>query len=129
MNTEPIKTSAPQGVERELSLIEARDVLRSIEEEILCHPILKHPFLESLSAGEFDEREVALWVGQQYYFSVQFPRCLAALYARIDDFQSSKPLADFLGVEHWGPESAGAHWKQFRKTLDFFDLRIDDLRR
>lgn len=129
MKFEQITTADPQGAEREITPAEASDLLTTVEEEILRHPILKHPFLESLSSGEFDKSQVALWVGQQYYFSVQFPRCLAALYARIDDFQSSKPLADFLGVEHWGSESAGAHWKQFRKTLDFFGLRIDDLRR
>jgi pyrroloquinoline-quinone synthase len=128
MYTEPIKITAPQGAGRELSLIEARDALTNIEEEILLHPILEHPFLVSLSAGEYNVRQVALWVGQQYHFSVQFPRCLAALYARIDDFQASKPLADFLGVEHWGSERAGAHWKQFQKTLEFFGLRIDELR-
>jgi len=104
------------------------EALERIEEEILCHPIVRHPFLETLKAGKYSKNQVRAWIGQQFYFSTQFPRCLAALYARLDDFEASKSLMDFLAVEHWGSKSEGAHWKQYSRTLAFFDLQIDDLR-
>jgi pyrroloquinoline quinone (PQQ) biosynthesis protein C len=116
----------PCGVSQ-LTTHERSHILMEIEAEFLRHPILEHPFLKRLSAGGFTKEQVKVWVSQQFYFSTQFPRCLAALYARIDDFHASKPLVDFLSVEHWGSESKGAHWKQFRKALRYFDLQIGDL--
>jgi pyrroloquinoline-quinone synthase len=103
-------------------------MLTEIEDEVLRHPILEHPFLRKLATGKFAPEQIAVWISQQFYFSTQFPRCLAALYARIDDFQVSKPLMSFLSVEHWGSNKEGAHWKQFRKTLEFFGFGINDLR-
>lgn len=116
-----------RGGFRELALPERLHILKEFEAEFLRHPILTHPFLRRLSAGGFTKEQVKVWVSQQFYFSTQFPRCLAALYARIEDFHASKPLVDFLSVEHWGSKSKGAHWKQFRKALSYFDLQIDDL--
>ena len=128
MSTELIESRVPSwGGFPELTLPERLHILKEIEAEFLRHPILEHPFLQRLSAGEFTKEQVKVWVSQQFYFSTQFPRCLAALYARISDFHASKPLVDFLSVEHWGSQSKGAHWKQFQKALRYFNLQIDDL--
>src|SRR5205807_3596309 len=97
--------------------------LEEIEREILCHPIIRHPFLDDLSAGRFTKDQIRVWIREQFYFSTQFPRCLAALYARLDDFEASKPLVEFLSIEHWGSMREGAHWKQFSQTLKFFGLQ------
>src|SRR6266849_920473 len=102
-------------------------MVSSLEGEFQQHPILRHEFLEALRAGLLSKEQVRIWVAQQYWFSRQFPRCLAALYARIDDFEASRPLVDFLNVEHWGSGSPGAHWILFRDVLSFFDLNFEEM--
>lgn len=102
--------------------------LMLIEREIAGHPILHHPFLELLKAGQFKKSQIAIWISQQYYFSKQFPRCLAALYARLEDIDVSMPLMKFLSIEHWGSEEKSAHWKQFTKTISYFGFQPEDLK-
>jgi len=60
---------------------------------------------------------------------MQFPRCLAALYGRIDDIDVSEPLLRFLSVEHWGSNDESAHWKQFERTLNGFGISLDAARK
>ena len=130
MPVEHIERAAPEGGATNPFNDSVRmDALEEIEREILCHSIIRHPFLENLSAGKYTKDQIRVWISQQFYFSTQFPRCLAALYARIEDFEASKALVDFLSIEHWGSKSKSAHWKQFSRTLEFFNLNIDDQRR
>lgn len=105
------------------------DLLNEIEDRVRQHPILSHAFLMRLSAGELTKEQVAIWVGQQFFFSSQFPRCLAAVYARVQDFEVSKPLINFLAIEHWGSAVPGAHWQQFRTVLNAFGYDIDNLKK
>ena len=98
--------------------------IAEIEQEISAHSILSHPFLEGLRNGQFSKPQIAEWISQQYYFSNQFPRCLAALYARIEDTAVSLPLMRFLSIEHWGSRENSAHWKQFIETLRYFDQDV-----
>ncbi len=93
-----------------------------MQEEALAHPIMHHPFLTALKSGEIMPEGIRLWVTQQFYFSTQFPRCLAALFSRMEDYDASKLLIAFLNIEHWGSSSQGAHWRQFIKVLNFFGL-------
>lgn len=102
--------------------------LDQLREEVLAHPIVAHPFLTALKSGGVTPEGVRLWVAQQFYFSTQFPRCLAALFSRVDDYDASKLLIPFLNVEHWGSSSQGAHWRQFVKVLEFFGLDAARLR-
>jgi len=102
--------------------------IQKIEEEVRSSEILNHPFLIKLQSGGYDKEQIKLWVSQQFYFSNQFPRCLGALWCRISDYQISLPLMKFLAVEHWGSEETGAHWKQYRKVLDYFGLSINELK-
>lgn len=101
--------------------------LDSITTEIRQHPIIRHPFLMALRSGVFTRDQLRLWITQQYFFSSQFPRCLAALYARIEDPFASRPLMRFLSVEHWGSQATGAHWQQYVAVLDWFGLSLTDL--
>lgn len=103
--------------------------LDNLRDEVLAHPILRHPFLKLLAGGEIASEDIRLWISQQYYFSTQFPRCLAALFSRIGDYTASKLLIPFLNVEHWGSSSKEAHWRQFVKVLGFFDLDETGLRK
>ncbi len=96
--------------------------LDQLREEVLAHPITLHPFLTALESGRIKPEGIRLWITQQFYFSTQFPRCLAALFSRIDDYEASKLLIPFLNVEHWGASSQSAHWRQFVKVLEFFGL-------
>src|SRR5437588_12535150 len=118
---EEAKTLPPGGCS-------SSDRLGLLEQETLSHPILNNEFLKQLRSGSFSKSQIALWVSQQFYFSIQFPRCLAALYARIEDFEISKPLVGFLSIEHWGSEVQSAHWKQFEQVLKYFDLDIYGLK-
>ena len=103
--------------------------ISELERQVLAHPILTCRFLETIAQGSFSDEEIKLWVTQQYYFSSQFPRCLAALYARIEDYEISRPLmTNFLAVEHWGTEHEGAHWKLYQKVLSFFGLSASELK-
>ncbi|MCI0420474.1 MAG: iron-containing redox enzyme family protein [Acidobacteria bacterium] len=96
--------------------------LDSLRDEVLAHPILQHPFLNVLRAGKVTPQGIRLWITQQFYFSTQFPRCLAALFARIEDYEASRLLIPLLNVEHWGSPSESSHWRQFVKVLRFFSL-------
>jgi pyrroloquinoline-quinone synthase len=82
-----------------------------------------------LADGGIASEDIRLWISQQYYFSTQFPRCLAALFSRIGDYNASKLLIPFLNVEHWGSSSQEAHWRQFVKVLGFFELDEARLRK
>ena len=103
--------------------------LATLERSFEAHRILRHPFLENLRQKRFTRRQIAIWVSQQFWFSRQFPRCLAALYARIDDWEASRPIVGMLGIEHWGAPRPDAHWAQFADVLPFFGLSLDGLAR
>jgi len=108
--------------ESRLGLKEVGSRLDKLRDEVLSHQIVRHPFLTALVSGRVTTDGIRLWVTQQFYFSTQFPRCLGALFSRIEDYEASKLLVPFLNVEHWGSSSDGAHWKKFVKVLEFFDL-------
>lgn len=103
-------------------------ILHEYEAYFLKHNILESPFLLKLKKGELTKKQIKIWVSQQFYFSNQFPRCLAALYSRIEDYDISKALMSFLNVEHWGSQNNSAHWKMFVKVLDFFELNLKELK-
>ena len=104
------------------------DCLDVLEHDALEHRLLRHPFLQGLKDAAFSRRQLSIWVGQQFYFSSQFPRCLASLYARLEDFEGSRPLMDFLWIEHWGSTCDGAHWRMFREVMSFFGYEIGTLK-
>jgi pyrroloquinoline-quinone synthase len=104
------------------------EMLATLEHDMAAHPILTHPFLIRLSDGCLSRDQIRAWIGQQFHFSRQFPRCLACLYARIDDFEVSAPLMSFLAVEHWGSSEAGAHWQMFKQVIEFFGYDLRDLK-
>lgn len=91
------------------------------------HDIYNVRFLIDLENGKLSMEQIKLWIEQQFYFSTQFPRCIAALYSNIDDYNISKLLMSFLEVEHWGSKNSSAHWKLYRKVLEYFGLEINIL--
>lgn|GEM_PF-2398100 len=101
------------------------DVLR---QECLAHAILNHPFLDSLRAGRLGRSEFQAWLSEQFFFSRQFPRCLAALFARIEDDRVAGPLVPFIATEGWGSAHPSAHWRLFETTLAAFGLTFGELR-
>ena len=109
-----------------LNMKEKFKILESFEHDFINHNILSNPFLQMFQNGELSKKQIKIWISQQLYFSIQFPRCLAALYSRIEDFNISKNLMSFLNVEHWGSQNNSAHWKMFVKVLDFFEIKLDE---
>lgn len=113
---------------KKVSTTQKLEILREIEDYFIEHEILMSPFLEKLRNGKLVEEQIKLWISQQFYFSMQFPRCIAALYSRIEDFAVSKPLMNFLNIEHWGSENNSAHWKMFKIVLEYFGLDLEKLK-
>lgn len=115
-------------IQTKLSLSHKLSLLNNLENYFRNHTILTCPFLKNLENGKLCREQIKLWISQQFYFSTHFPRCIAALYSRIEDFTISKPLINFLNIEHWGSNNNTAHWKMFKMVLDFFELDIEKLK-
>lgn len=106
------------------------DLVEMIESACQARGLLNSEFFKALKGGKFADEQIKMFISQQFYISRQFPKCLAALYAQLPDVEISQVVvSEFLSIEHWGSSRKGSHSAMFKKTLQFFDLNIDDLKK
>lgn len=82
----------------------------ALESEVLCHPVVHHPYLKKLGAGEFENIDSAIrdYAHQYSFYSQLFPEYVKAVMSTTSDPNVLAPLQENLdeelGVE--GPETS-----------------------
>ncbi|HEV2166117.1 MAG TPA: CADD family putative folate metabolism protein [Thermoplasmata archaeon] len=79
--------------------------------------LLKHPFYVAWARGEVPESTLRNYAGQYYQFESNFPRYVAATYARLENAASRRVLLENLMDEEGRPPTHPDLWVDFGRGL------------
>ncbi len=79
--------------------------------------LLKHPFYVAWAKGEVKPATLRHYAGQYYHFESNFPRFVAATYARVEDAASRRILLDNLVDEEGRSPTHPELWVDFGRGL------------
>jgi pyrroloquinoline-quinone synthase len=91
--------------------------LREIERSIERRHLLKHPFYTAWSKGEVPMPTLRAYAGQYYHFESNFPRYVAATYARLDDARDRRVLLENLTDEEGRAPTHPELWVDFARSI------------
>lgn len=95
----------------------AEKFFNQLEQDIIRHPALNHPFLERTSQGEMTLQRARIFGTHYYRYSQHFYRFMAATISRIPDEVTREPL--LLNLFQGGGENnlERSHPALFRRFL------------
>jgi pyrroloquinoline-quinone synthase len=92
-------------------------IVASLDRLIRERHLLKHPFYVGWAKGEVKESTLRHYAGQYYHFEVNFPRYVAATYARLENPASRKVLLENLVDEEGRSPTHPELWIDFGRGL------------
>ena len=93
------------------------DAVASLDARIRERHLLKHPFYVAWSKGELPIETLRTYAGQYYQFEANFPRYVAAAYARLPDPADRRVLLDNLVDEEGRSPTHPELWLDFAKGI------------
>ncbi len=98
-----------------------------LEQDIMKHPALSHPFLERISEGEMTLQRARIFGTHYYYYSQHFYRFMAMVISRIPDEITREPL--LLNLFQGGGENnlELSHPALFRKFLEALGVEKSEI--
>lgn len=105
------------------------DFFKRLEEELAddIRKILEHPFMQRLSEGWLNERQLRYFAEQYHVYCTHFPRFLAAAAANIPDDETRMPIIENLWEEHGEGKLALSHrilYQRFAAALGLDKARL-----
>lgn len=91
--------------------------LRELDRLIERRHLLKHPFYRAWSDGSVPMSTLRAYAGAYYEFERNFPRYVAATYARLTDPRDRRVLLDNLVDEEGRDPTHPALWRHFASAL------------
>jgi pyrroloquinoline-quinone synthase len=91
--------------------------IRGIDRRIARRHLLKHPFYQAWSHGEVSLDTLRSYAGQYYRFERNFPKYVAAAYARVDDPAGRRALLGNLVDEEGRDPTHPELWLRFAEGL------------
>jgi pyrroloquinoline-quinone synthase len=93
------------------------DPVASLDARIRERHLLKHPFYVAWSRGELPMETLRHYAGQYYQFEANFPRYVAAAYARLPDPADRKVLLENLVDEEGRSPTHPELWLEFARGI------------
>lgn len=93
------------------------DPVVALDDRIRERHLLKHPFYVAWSAGELSLDLLREYAGQYYQFEANFPRYVAAAYARIPEPSDRRILLENLLDEEWRSPTHPELWLDFARGI------------
>ena len=104
------------------------DPVASLDARIRERHLLKHPFYVAWSKGELSLDTLRHYAGQYYQFEANFPRYVAAAYARIPKPEDRRTLLENLVDEEGRDPTHPKLWLDFAKGIGASARRIRSAR-
>ncbi|EQD30817.1 coenzyme PQQ synthesis protein C family protein [mine drainage metagenome] len=91
--------------------------LAEVERRIADRHLLKHPFYTAWSRGELPLETLRSYAGQYYHFEANFPRYVAAAYARLLESRDRRVLLANLTDEEGRSPTHPEMWVDFARGI------------
>ena len=91
--------------------------LQEIERLVARRHLLRHPFYRAWSEGRLDRQTLQRYAEQYYHFESNFPRYVAAAYARLLDPRDRRELLENIVDEEGRSPTHPELWMEFLRHL------------
>ncbi len=100
-----------------MELLDDAVFLRVLDEAVLAHGMLKHPFYEAWNRGELTRCVLRDYAKQYYHHVKAFPQYVSGVHANCDDLSLRQELLQNLIEEEYGPNNHPCLWRRFAASL------------
>ncbi len=107
----------PKAIPTPLSWPASVTTVATLDRMIRARHLLKHPFYTAWSRGEIPIETLGGYAEQYYHFEANFPRFVAATYARIPDARLRRTLLDNLVDEEGRTPTHPDLWLDVARSL------------